>query len=179
MLLREHDSRVLLWKASEMPHTVSAHGVHGDPGEENGRNLFTIDAMAPMVWQGLAVMPADAANHFVGSVEGDPLFVAGKKRSVAGAGTLSAVILKDVPVEWQTYTDNTVLVAQSPLLLPDAPAVGAAAEAELVDLAKEWARSQGLSAEVRGAWTNVGIRFGWNRHARARAALVAWPCRVL
>ena len=86
VLLRQHDGRVLLWKASDMPHTVSAHGVHGDPGEENGRNLFTIDAMAPMIWQGLAVMPENAADRFVQSLKLDPLIVVGKKAERSGRG---------------------------------------------------------------------------------------------
>lgn len=182
VLLRWDNGDVRLWKAGSMPHVITAHGVHNDPETESGRNLFSIDAMAPMVWQGLVVMPEDAASRLHQSLDRDPVMAFGKSRSVRGMGHLSATVLEGVPAEWQTHTPHTVLVVQSPVLLPDHPPDGVSAEEELFHIVSGWAREHGLPepAEDR-TWANFGIRFGWNRHehGRQQASRVVLPGSVI
>lgn len=180
VLLRD-DRGVLLWKAAEMPHVVTSHGVHNDPFTDNGRNLFTVDAMAPLIWQGLVVLPQDAADVLLEMLRKNPLVALGKSRTVRGLGRLSATPWEGIPPEWLTPPgqDHPVLVVQSPIRLPQSPN-GSTAEEELADLARRWAARCGLPApavpasENKGfqrpqpAWANLGIRFGWNRHATGR-----------
>lgn len=175
------DRSVLLWRAADMPHVVTSHGVHNDPFTDNGRNLFTVDAMAPLIWQGLIGLPQDAAEAVVEMLDKDPVVAIGKSRTVRGLGRLRATRLKGIPTEWRTPPgqDHTVLVVQSPILLPLAPRTGTAEE-ELADLARRWAERSGLPApavsttrnngfvRAQPAWANLGIRFGWNRHTTGR-----------
>jgi len=138
--------------------------------------------MAPLVWQGLVVLPESAASRLRQCLDRDPVMAFGKSRSVRGMGHLSATVLEGVPAEWQTHTPHTVLVVQSPLLLPDHPPDGMSAEEELSAIAALWAREHGLPEPARDrAWANFGIRFGWNRHehGRQRASRVALPGSVI
>jgi len=193
VLLRYADGNVRLWKAASMPHVVSAHGVHNDPNTRDGRNLYTIDAMAPVIWQGIVVMPEYAAEVFLRCINEDDLFALGKSRSVRGLGRFSAQRLDEQPPEWkpgerrdddQGYS-GTVLIVQSPVMLPDQPHEKTA-EAQLLAVAKEWANLHGLP-EPKDSWAITGIRFGWNRHGcgpiirqgRLRACRVALPGSVI
>lgn len=184
VLLRAMDGTCRLWKAGSMPHVVTTHGVHSDPETVNGRNLYTVDAMAPLIWQGLVAMPENAAQQLIASLKDDPDATFGKGRSVRGLGELSASIMDGVPREWQrnhNTLSKTVLVVQSPLLLSDTRAVSA--EDELKTLAGQWAQQHKLPAPSE-AWANVGILFGWNRHdsgasKRLRASRVALPGSVI
>ena len=175
VLLRWKNGRVRLWKAAAMPHVVSSHGVHSDPETQGGRNLFTVDAMAPLIWKGLVVVPEDVAAILVAELERDPRVAIGKSRTVRGLGDLRAAVIDGIPDEWQIRTEHTVLVVQSPLLLPDQASPGRTAEEELAVLAQEWLERHGLPAPDKGTWASVGIRFGWNRH---RAGLQR-ACRVI
>ncbi len=179
VLLRNPDGRVLLWKAASMPHTVTAHGVHGR--EPDDRHLFTVDAMAPMLWRGLLVIPDAAADQLLSALRDNPVVSIGKSRSVRGMGTLVASMVEGTPDQWQTYTEKTVLVVQSPLLLPDRSAVGKTAEQELSDLASAWAHQYGLPNATAKTWVNIGIRFGWSRHqaGRQQACRVVLPGSVI
>jgi hypothetical protein len=184
VLLRYRDGTRRLWKAGAMPHVVTAHGVHSDPEKDGGRNLFTVDSMAPLVWQGLIAMPENAAQKLLESLSADSSVTFGKGRSVRGLGVLSAKAIDGVPNELQACHDplnRTVLVAQSPLLLSDVPSDSA--EQELKSLATQWAKQYGLPAPTE-AWSNVGVLFGWNRHdtnsdGRLRASRVALPGSVI
>jgi CRISPR/Cas system CSM-associated protein Csm3 (group 7 of RAMP superfamily) len=175
VLLCWPSGEVQLWKATAMPHVITAHGVHSDPQNDNGRNLFTVDAMAPMVWQGLLVMPRDAAEMFRASLDRTPHVAFGKSRSVRGSGTLHATVIEGVPDEWRTRTEQTVLVVQSPLLLGDRPEAGQTAEQEFEQLVRQWAERHGLPVPAKRPWANVGVQFGWNRH---RSGLQQ-ACRVV
>lgn len=184
VLLRFSDGTCRLWKAGSMPHVVTAHGVHSDPATDGGRNLFTVDSMAPLVWQGLVAIPENAAHQLIDSLQADSNASFGKGRSVRGQGTLTATLAEGVPQEWQAINDSsnrTVLVVQSPLLLNDSPCQSA--EEELKAIATQWATQHGLPAPVK-AWSNVGILFGWNRHdansdGRLKASRVALPGSVI
>jgi hypothetical protein len=175
VLLRWPSGEVRLWKATAMPHAITSHGVHSDPETDGGRNLFTVDAMAPMVWQGLVVMPANAAHELIESLRQSPVVGIGKSRSVRGIGELRASVVDGIPDEWQTFTGHTVLVVQSPLLLPDQPPALSTSEGELESLATDWTKRHGLPKPNKRTWANVGVRFGWNRH---RAGFQP-ACRVI
>lgn len=180
VLLREPRG-VRLWKASDMPHVITAHGVLNDPTVEDGRNLFTVDAMAPMLWQGLVVMPADAAERLQQSLAHDPLVAFGKSRSVRGFGNLRATPIEGIPPEWHPPQNahRTVLIVQSPLLLPDMSGAPQRAEDALRQLAQNWANGHGLPSHAIDTWANVRIHFGWNRHAASDNSTGRQPaCRV-
>ncbi len=181
VLLRFPDGQVHLWKHSSMPHVITSHGVHHDLENDNGRNLFTVDAMAPMIWQGLLVMPQDAAVTLQASLDRNPVVALGKSRSVRGSGQLYVQEIEGIPDEWQTRTENTVLIVQSPLLLPDQQPAGQTAEDELAQIVRQWAERHGLPASQTRPRANVGVQFGWNRHRAGlqRACRVVLPGSVI
>ena len=159
-----------------MPHTVTTHGVLSDPRTPDGRNLFTLDAMIPMIWRGLVVMPEEAAERLRAMLRDRPVVAIGKGRSVR-VGRPSGRPRGRHSGGMRTGTAHTVLVVQSPLLLSDVPIDGMAAEEELMAVAIAWARMHDLPApKPQGTWANVGILFGWNRHASGAGGLVELLC---
>ncbi len=182
VLLSYSDRSSRLWKASSMPRVVTSHGVHSDPNTADGRNLFTVEAMAPIVWQGLLVVPNNVAEQILGLIESDPMFAFGKSRTVRGLGRLRATI-DDTPAEWQTRTDKTVLVAQSPILLDSQRQPSESAQSEFARLASQWAEQFSLpEPDHVDVWANQGIMFGWSRHDRERTSngkKYQAACRVL
>ncbi len=179
-------SGVKLWKASDMPRVITGHGVHNrqltqaeqtlqanTPEAEalSTRNLYTVDAMAPMVWQGLLVLPKDAQAALMQSVEADPIVAFGKSRSVRGIGRLRAEIAEETPPEWVAPPDttHTVLVVQSPLHLPRQPdEAPQQLEQEFRALVGDWAEHHQLITkadrnQIR-VWAALGVHFGWSRH---------------
>jgi len=164
-----------------MPHVLTSHGVHGDPEHDLARNLFTVDAMAPMIWQGLLVVPHDAAQILLDEWNRNPQVALGKSRSVRGSGCLQAHPVDGVPEAWRTQTEKTVLVVQSPVLLPERPHPEQTAEQELAQLAGQWAQRNGLPHAGLRTWASVGIQFGWNRHRSGlqRACRVVLPGSVI
>ncbi len=177
VLLRA-DGGIRLWKAAQMPRSLSAHGVHWSPDDQSKRNLFTVEAMAPMVWRGLVALPAEAAQSFLDSLQKDKRVSFGKARTVRGGGVLSAAPLGSSPLDSATPAGKCagrIFVAQSPLVLPEAWNVDVAGDA-LKRLAIEagW-------GNVCEAHATLGIRFGWNRHTagRLRARVCLLPGSVL
>ena len=162
VLLRDPSGAVKLWRAADMPRELTAHGVHADPAGK--RNLFTVEAVAPLVWAGLVALPPEAADALLASLAARPTVHFGKARSVRGGGLLRAApIAADTLVAppLEDGLTGRVLVAQSPLALPDDGEVGAAGDA-----LAELVRQAGLSpVETHAA---AGLRFGWNRHGRGR-----------
>lgn len=192
VLLLCDDGHVELWRAAHMPRVLSAHGVHHDRDSDTGRNLFTVEAMAPLCYRGLIALPASAAETLLESLSKDPTAFFGKGRGVRGRGRLTAEVVEDGrPPEWTSSTrttggeGKTILVAQSPLLLEDSPPNGelVAVEDEILSLFRDWCERFGLPTPVRG-WGVAGIRFGWSRHRqdgkqRTRARRVLQPGAVV
>ncbi len=186
VLLVGRSSRIRLWPAGSMPRTISSHGVHNDPGTGDGRNLFTVDAMAPLRWQGIVVLPENVADQLQKSLQANPVVAVGKSRTVRGTGRLTAVRVADErPIEWQNRTgtdEPTVLVAQSPLLI-ESPDATESAESQLARLVRRWSEENSLGAvELKNQWANAGIRFGWNRttqRGRLDACKVFLPGTVI
>ena len=170
------DRKIELWKSANMPHVITSHGVRHDLEKEanvdDSRNLFTVDAMAPMVWQGLVALPESAANELKSALEESSIVSVGKSRSVRGIGELIAEVAESSEVvEWQSSGENTVLVVQSPIAVPDDELFnGKPAEQILETIARQWAKHHqltlpGLPDERTGncTWASMGIRFGWSR----------------
>jgi CRISPR/Cas system CSM-associated protein Csm3 (group 7 of RAMP superfamily) len=185
VLLRNHDGTVKLWKSAHMPRVLTTHGAQQDPQTPDGRNLYSIEAMAPLTWCGLLSLPEGAAQLLIDSLEQNPMISVGKGRSVRGMGTLTAHLLPANNPFWELK--HPVLIAQSPLLLPDQPPSATTPfQDEVFELAQQWARQHGLPP-VKDLWAAPGIRFGWNRRrlgaanpdGRLRACRVALPGAVI
>jgi hypothetical protein len=167
------ENGIALWKAGDMPRVVTAHGVHHDENTVGGRNLFTMNAMAPMVWQGLLSVPEEAAERILKRIAENPRVAVGKSRSVRGLGRLSARIETGIPREWRTVehqrTDKdprapqvTLFIVQSPLRIPHRSMESVSAEKALRDLVTSWTTLHKLPGPI-DVWPNAGVRFGWNR----------------
>lgn len=161
LLPGERDVR--LWRAVDMPRVVSTHGVHNGPNGD--RALYTVEAMAPLVWRGLIACPPDAAAALEHLLAQDPRVAFGKARSVRGAGRLSLQRRQRVADGLVTTgAAASLLIAQAPIALPatfsDAPV-----QEQLQQLAGAWAEHHGLGA-VDAVWATAGLRFGWNRHQK-------------
>jgi hypothetical protein len=204
VLRRWRDGHVELWRAQDMPRVVSAHGVHDQVDarqaqlDDRGRTLFTVEALAPLVFTGLVALPAEAAEPLLAALANDPHVSFGKARSVRGAGRLCLTPLPN-PAAWLDWrlpdpAHGRVFIAQSPLALPDDWEIGRA-ETAFERLAQQagWGRVR-LSDElatgsVARTMATCGVRFGWNRHQlgtrasghaqRLRARRVILPGSVL
>lgn len=159
-----------LWKADDLPRQFQAHGVHRGAGDR--RNLFTVEALAPLVFTGLVALPAEAADVLIPAIDRDPRVALGKARGIRGGGRLSAKPIGDVATRLVDPRDDEpwrgrVFIVQSPLLIPDDAAVGRAEKA-LAALARPWGEALLDDATDRGTITRTqahcGVRFGWNRH---------------
>ena len=158
ILLRTPDG-VSVWRGADIPRALSAHGVHMDG--QGDRNLFTVEAIAPLTWSGLVALPAEAARVLEQSLADDPRVAFGKARSVRGAGKLKLTRMPPNAIAAPPLggdKDGKVFVVQSPLAIDDDVEVRSseAAMAELM-AAAGW----GTVKECHAA---AGVRFGWNRH---------------
>lgn len=181
------DGEIRLWKAGQIPRVVTAHGVHHSPvskkgskpnDDGGGRNLFTMNAMAPLVWQGLVSVPAEAVPTILQTLSENPRVAVGKSRSVRGFGRLVAAVEPAIPLEWQVVEHArpddderepkvTLFVVQSPLRIPHDSMQDVDATTALRTLATNWAKKHELP-DCLDAWPNAGIRFGWNRLDKKR-----------
>lgn len=150
---------VKLWKSSDMARIITAHGVHnGDrEGSDKKRNLFTVEALAPMIFTGLVSIPKTAADLFIKSIEADPFMQFGKSRSVRGGGLLYVERINfDALPLMKKYEEDTFIV-QSPLLVP----------LELSNKPVEEILSIMVAdakfGDVEKCSGTVSIQFGWNR----------------
>lgn len=173
ILVRDSKGTVRLWKATALPRLISGHGVHARDNAENPRTLYTIEALAPMVFSGLLALPREAADALVEAIDQNPVVQLGKARAVRGTGMLEATRISGpesvLPTGLPAELPGRVFVVQSPLALPDTYEV-TRAETALQYLAESagWGKVL-LESEVEdGSITRTaatcGIRFGWNRH---------------
>jgi CRISPR/Cas system CSM-associated protein Csm3 (group 7 of RAMP superfamily) len=160
-----------LWRANDMSHLITAHGVRnsrdgiansdrnaGEPNRDrDGRNLFVVDSMSPMIWRGMVVMPKDAASALLADLKANPVQAMGKGRTVRGIGHLKARIVGDSDATsiWETKTDRTVLIVQSPIEIRNRVPNEIANDC----LRREVQRWMALDATYRS--TNVGRRVGF------------------
>jgi len=171
VIVCDENGRRSLWKATDMPHLITAQTHCNQRNMPQQGGLYTIDAMAPVMWHGRVVLPKQAAEYFVRSVEQDRSMAFGKSKSVRGLGEMQATIESSFPTECKTTTDYTVLVAQSPIVLEDSSIDGyssTTAAEEFHRLISEWAQRNDLPAPDKAEWVSTGIQFGWNRHKQGR-----------
>lgn len=158
-LLRDAADHVSVWRGADIPRSLSAHGVHRDG--QGDRNLFTVEAVAPLTWSGLVALPAEAAAALEQSLADDPHVAFGKARSVRGSGRLELQVVSPADLSAPPLADDMtgkVLVVQSPVAIPDDAPVGSCEEL-LAGLVQD--AGWGEVKECHGA---AGVRFGWNRH---------------
>lgn len=193
VLRRWPDGRVELWPAQDLPRVVSAH-----VALNQNRTLYTVEALAPLVFSGLVALPAEAVPVLERALRADPSIQFGKARSVRGSGRLSLLPLDDAErtLSWPLTGDASgrVFVAQSPLALPDDWKIGRAEHA-LRRLAEEsgWGtvvlEDEVILGNCARTMAACAVRFGWNRHGlgpraapaqnRLRARRVILPGSVL
>jgi len=160
---------VQLWRAADMTHLFSAHGVHHDQEGENGdgRNLFTVEALAPMTFSGLVSLPTDAASALVEILKQDNFVQLGKARSIRGGGTLKAEIVKLEEVISQSNLGsnfkNRAFIVQSPILVPDEIKVK-----DAKTVINTIVNNSGWG-EVEYSSGNINVLFGWNRHNKGNS----------
>lgn len=193
VLLGYQDGSVSLWCAADMPRLVTAHGVHHDPSGTGQRNLFTVEAMAPLCWTGLVALPREAVAPLTDALRAHGLQL-GKARTIRGHGTARLEAAADAlsPVQLGDATGR-VFVVQSPLVIPDDwPVIEAEAALKRLVESAGWGNVQ-----IDAAWEGsrvvqtqaaCGVRFGWNReglgarvgeHRRLRARRVILPGSVV
>lgn len=198
VLVRGAGGHVGLWRAQDLPRILRAHGVHNGP--DGMRNLFTVEALAPLAYSGLLAIPAEAGRRLQDLLLQGGAVCFGKARSVRGAGRLRLVPLEagEAPWSWrlpaaQQSAEGRVFIVQSPLALPDEWRIDRAEEA-LARLVREsgWGELQIGDPEGKGrhggSAAMLGVRFGWNRHGlgevvgqhrRLRARRVVLPGSVI
>lgn len=145
---------VRLWRAGDLPRVLTSHAVHSQ-----GRNLFVVESLAPLVCSGWAWLPEDAAALLAASLRDDPWVAFGKARSVRGLGRLTLQLADERAItELARATEGRIFIVQSPLALPD-DASGDDSGAQLAALAEQ----DGWPVARHQCWARIGIRFGWNR----------------
>ncbi len=196
VLLRSRTDRsVELWKSRSMPRIPTAHGVLNDRATKNedGRNLYQLESMSPIVWSGIVLLPHCVAEALKQSLDVDPFVSLGRSRTVRGNGRLRVLdvtendsllpwTLERVRPDSDKLTANIVIV-QSPIRLEDRPTAPTADEELKMFVEKHW----GLNPS-KALGTVVGVQFGWNRHGigtlsgkgkRIRACRVVQPGAVI
>lgn len=198
VLVRRPDGSVGLWRAQDLPRVLRAHGVHQGP--DGMRNLFTVEALAPMFYTGLLAVPAEAGQRLSQIVSAGGAVCFGKARSIRGSGrlVLESLAADEAPWTWHLQdsdraAEGRVFIVQSPLALPDDWLIERAEDA-LARLVHEsgWGELELGDPERRGrhggSVATLGVRFGWNRHGhgalvgehrRLRARRVVMPGSVL
>ena len=162
------NGRCTLLRVKDLKRVLTAHKVaqSSDGGEVD--NVYSVEALAPTVFRGLLVVPADAAEILRQSLERDGTVFFGKSRSVRGSGSLVVTpITGPVPLEFVSPdADFTVLVAQSPVILPEAADATESLESSALRLATEWCGTHQLPQPDR-VWVSAAVRFGWSRQGTA------------
>ncbi|MBE1426636.1 hypothetical protein H4684_003302 [Desulfomicrobium macestii] len=151
-----NSGKVRLWKSSDMPRVITAHGViNGDRKGGQKRNLYTIEAMAPMTFTGIVSMPESAAELLKQSLEDNPFVTLGKSRSVRGGGLLSAYSMPMESIDLFKRPAN-IFIVQSPLLVPDDEM-----NKPFAQIIKKLAHEHGFG-EVEDSSGAISTLFGWN-----------------
>lgn len=162
---------VTLWKSGDMPRILSTHAVHFPES-----NLFSIESLAPMCFEGLAHVSARFAAALKDCLKKDDEVSFGKSRTVRGGGRLS---VEEVSVEHLFgNSEKRVWILQSPASIPDDWDMKyARSEKALERLVresglgplKELDLQEGSLVQVR-TLAACGVQFGWNRHGVGKRA---------
>lgn len=177
------ENRIRLWSARSMRRHLTSHGVvegsqRGSDG--TGQNLFSVEAMAPLLWRGLVSLPENIVNGFLESIDSQPDFRIGKAKSVRGLGRLYGRRLpSDNVLFGNDSQEHTVLILQSPVAIPEQlhremQRANQSAEDVLQRIAANWLSAHHLPslASSPNCWASVSLLFGWNRHRRGLQSAV-------
>ncbi|MCC5848936.1 MAG: hypothetical protein JJU29_12690 [Verrucomicrobia bacterium] len=162
VLLVDASRNIRLWKSGEIPRVYSSHSVHN--GTDGERNLFTLEALAPTEFAGMAYLPEAAVETLRKNLERPITF--GKSRSIRGGGKLEVETFTPEFNNWK----KRIWVLQSPVALPDDLDQTISAEAWMNQLLEDsgWGElddSPRNPGELRVEnLANCAVRFGWNRH---------------
>ncbi len=91
---------------------------------KRGEIFFSVEAMMPMSWRGMIVVPANVAQDIADMINACAEYRIGKGRSVRGRGRMIAqVIAGQQEIEnyfdaGHAHTDRTAIVLQSPVAIP-------------------------------------------------------------
>lgn len=170
VLLRDSHS-VALWRAADMPRQHSAHVNL----QEKEPDLFSVEAMSPMVYRGWLTVPEECAERLMKVIQSTETVAFGRARSVRGSGTLTAVRVNEsdfiATKGGESRNGATVFVVQSPIAIPKGLLHDAGGTLHGGELLAQLVASSGFGVCKR-AEANIEVRFGWNRHgAGARVAL--------
>jgi hypothetical protein len=187
-----------LLRAQDVTRTVQAHGVHHGPEGRLGRDIFTVEALAPTTFSGLVALPPEAAELLIELLAEGGGVSFGKARSVRGSGQLRARPVDNLDACFSgsksvASEGHIVLVVQSPVAIPDDLVFRAGSEALAAVCAAAGLEGLVKDVELNGSrvpmsQAHFGVRFGWNRHGlgetvgshrRLRAARVILPGSVL
>jgi hypothetical protein len=161
VLLASKDG-VRLWRASDMPRQLSAHvNLQGSQPQ-----LFTVQAMAPMVFRGILAVPEEFEARILELLRAEPNCAFGKARTVRGGGMLRAVALRDGSPLPATHSAATFVV-QSPLAIPRDWLATRDAAAHGGEILRRLVEGAGFGT-VEQAEATVEYRFGWSRHGAGR-----------
>lgn len=174
-VLLQKGRETILWKSSDMPRMIQAHGALNSSTDSldgkvqvEGRGLYQMTSMAPMVWRGIVSIPAEMAKYVSGEWPG----AFGKHRGTMGGGWLTIQ-----ETDFQIYMNGhpgraPVFITQSPILLPRETS-GKITDT-FASMTNTWCKDHGLPPVETGAdgpfvWVSTGICFGWNRHRNGYA----------
>jgi CRISPR/Cas system CSM-associated protein Csm3 (group 7 of RAMP superfamily) len=171
------ENKVRLWSARAMRRHLTSHGVI--EGSQRGdsptrRNLFSVEAMAPLIWRGMVSLPENVTQRLLKSIDAQLHFHIGKAKSVRGRGRLYGRKLPSESLLFEGASSQpTVLILQSPTAIPEDVHRAMqkdclSAEDVLEQVATQWLRTHNLPplAPQPCSWASVGLQFGWNRHRR-------------
>lgn len=152
----EDKEKVSLWKAGDMPRSITTHCSHygGDKGDGS---LFSVESQSPMTFTGLLCVPANALDRIVQILADDNFITIGKARSVRGGGeiTLEEKELGDLFAQ-----DCRTFIVQSPILVEQAKG-----DKEAFSLLKCVVEDAGWG-EVEVISSDLSVAFGWNRKVK-------------
>jgi len=153
--------KIKLWNQKDMPRHISAHAVINS--HDKKRNLFTVESIAVLESNGLVLLPEDAAECLIASLEENPLVMVGKARSIRGSGSLKPERLPDdfLPsLGWECEAKPRVFIIQSPIVIK-VPTHKIPAHKIIKDVVE--AAGWGEVEVCSGA---ISLLFGWNRHQK-------------
>lgn len=148
-------NKVKFWKSSNMTRVITAHGVHN--GVDQKRNLYTVEALSPILFSGIISMPETAAELLEKSLKVDPFIQLGKSRSVRGGGEIKAerIIFDDLSI--MNDDAGNVFIVQSPIHVPQD-----IVNKSVSEIIKILVEAAGFG-EVEKASGSLATQFGWNR----------------
>jgi hypothetical protein len=161
-VLLASNGQVRLWRASDMPRHLSAHVNL----QNNEPLLFTVEAMAPMVFRGILAVPEEFVGRILDLIKSEPECSFGRARAVRGGGTLRAAQITSTDALPAGHS-GTTFVVQSPLSIPRTWIERREESPHGGEILQRLVEDAGFGA-VEQAEATIEYRFGWSRHGMGR-----------